>query len=183
MTDDGYRLRVATDADIPAIRAMQARSMRELGRAFYRPAAIAAMLEAVGTMDDAVVREGHYLVAVGAAGAVVGSGGWSRLPPGYASALGGEAAARDRATVRSVFVDPGAARRGIASAIMARTEAEAAACGVRELGLTATLSGVPLYARLGYRPLERLAVDLGRGRRFEIVKMHKRLSPRGAVAA
>ena len=73
MRCETYDIRAARAADIPAIRAMQARAMRALGAGFYRPAVIAAFLERIGTMDDAVVHEGHFLVA-DAGGAIVGSG-------------------------------------------------------------------------------------------------------------
>jgi len=46
--------------------------------------------------------------------------------------------------VRSVFVDPAIARRGVGSAIMRHVEEDAALHCVRLLGLTATLSGAPL---------------------------------------
>ena len=120
MRCETYDIRAARPADIPAIRAMQGRSMRALGAGFYPEAVIAAFLERIGTMDDAVVHEGYFLVA-DAGGTIVGSGGWSRLTPGYARTAGAAALVHD-ATIRSVFVDQAAARRGIASAIMARAE-------------------------------------------------------------
>jgi GNAT superfamily N-acetyltransferase len=173
MNDLSHRIRPATAADIPAIRAMQARSLRHLGAGCYDPAVIGRLLATIGTMDDAVVHEGNYLVAVSVDGAIVGSGGWSRIRPGYAAATDRRRAAPDRATIRSVFVDPAAARRGIASAIMARAEAAAADRGVVTLELSATLTGVPLYARLGYRPVGELAFELGDGARFPVVRMRK----------
>jgi GNAT superfamily N-acetyltransferase len=182
MTEIDYRIRPARPADIAALRAMQARSMRALGRAFYEPTAIAAMLEQIGTMDDAAVAEGHFLLAEDRGG-IVGSGGWSRLVPGYEAMVGGNALDLGDATIRSVFVDPAAARRGIGSAIMARAERDAARHGIRRLGLTATLSGVPLYRRLGYRPVAEVAVDLGGGRRFGGLKMEKLLEPADVRAA
>jgi GNAT superfamily N-acetyltransferase len=179
MACETYDIRAARAADIPAIRAMQGRSMRALGAGFYPEEVIAAFLERIGTMDDAVVHEGHFLVA-DAGGAIVGSGGWSRLTPGYARTAGAAAPVHD-ATIRSVFVDPAAARRGIASAIMARAEADAGAAGVRTIGLAATLSGLPLYLRLGYRAEAEIGIHLDQGR-FGGVIMEKALGPRTLAA-
>ena len=122
-------------------------------------------------------------------GAIVGSGGWSQLPPGYALSTGyasstGARRPRSSATVRSVFVDPSVARRGVGSAIMRRVEADAARSGIRHLALTATLSGVALYAqKLGYRAVAAAGIDLGDGARLGCVKMEKLLDRVEAEAA
>lgn len=74
--------------------------------------------------------------------------------PGYDRAAESALADSSRpnvAGVRSVFVDPAAARRGLAWAMMAKIEADAVAHTIRKLRVTATLSGVAFYARLGYR--------------------------------
>jgi GNAT superfamily N-acetyltransferase len=181
MPDDnsgGIAIRPARPADIPAVRAMQERSLRVLGAPFYTDAEVDTFLREIGTMDDAVVYEGHYFVATGAGGAILGSGGWSRKAPGYdrarASGVADEAAA-GAATVRSVFVDPAATRRGIARAIMERVERNAVAHGIGTLGMMATLSGVAFYARLGYRPGGEKTLALPGGLRFGCVSMSKPL--------
>jgi GNAT superfamily N-acetyltransferase len=166
---------------------MQERSLLVLGGAFYAPGEIAAFLAEIGTMDDAVVHEGHYFVAANAGGAVLASGGWSRNTPGYDRAAISGAAHRNgagAAIVRSVFVDPAAARRGIATAIMARIEQDAAAHGIAVLSLMSTLSGLSFYARLGYRAEREKVVELSGGPRFRAMSMSKTLvreSPGGAA--
>jgi GNAT superfamily N-acetyltransferase len=167
-------IRVAQAADIPAIRAMQEHSMRVLGGDHYAPDEIAAFVEQFGTMDFAVVREGHFLVATDQRGHVLGSGGWSRLAPGYQCGSGAVSPQRDIATVRGVFVDPAAARRGIGSAIMREVEADAAERGITLLRLTATLSGVALYEALGYRETARRAIELRDRLSFGCADMEKR---------
>lgn len=173
-------IRAAEAADIPAIRAMQEHSMRVLGGRHYATDNIAAFVEQFGTMDFAVVREGHFLVATDQRGRLLGSGGWSRLAPGYQR--GSEAASprHDIATVRGVFVDPAAARNGIGAAIMRHAEADAAEHGISMLRLTATLSGVALYEALGYRETARRAIELRDGLRFGCVDMEKQLEKRVA---
>jgi GNAT superfamily N-acetyltransferase len=162
---------------------MQERSMWVLGGDFYEASKIASFLIEFGTMDDAIVDEGHFFVAESDRGAILGSGGWTRSRPRYANGLGVGGQTADGPTVRSVFVDPAAARRGVASAVMLRTEQDAMEHGVQTLHLTATLSGVALYEHLGYRAEEATAVCLSNQTRFACVRMTKRLpTPREQAA-
>ena len=176
-------IRHARPADIPVIRAMQQRSMLVLSGHFYSDDEVAGFLTQYGTMDDAVVAEGHFFVAENHAGKILGSGGWTRRRPAYARERGKSPEAEALPTVRSVFVEPAAARRGVASSIMARVERDAIDHGVRELSLTATLPGVALYVRLGYLALgsERLSLNNGSG--FACIRMTKRIDgdPSSAV--
>lgn len=175
--------RLARIEDGAAIRAMQARAMRRLGAAFYPPEAIEAFLSVVGTVDDSVIREGHYFIAATPCGRIVASGGWSRAVPHYDGqrdcATAGTAI--DGAIVRSVYVDPDMARRGLATGIMRTLERDAARSGVCTLTLTASLSGLPLYLSSGYRPTVRGSLDLG-GIGFAFVKMEKTLGQPAARA-
>lgn len=174
-TNCGYTIRAAGAGDIPKIRAMQERSIWTLGSAFYNSTEIANFLAAFGTMDDAIVVEGHFFVAEDDRREILGSGGWSRSRPGYAAALGTSGGA-DMPTVRSVFVDPAAARRGVGSAIMSRVEQDATEHGIRSLRLTATLSGVPLYIKLGYRMEQATEIEFPDRTHFGCVKMAKALA-------
>lgn len=172
-------IRRARRAEIPTIRAMQERSLLVLGSAFYAPDVIAGFLSEIGTMDEAVVDEGHYFVAATADTAILASGGWSRQTPGYDRAtISGvtDWNRADAATVRSVFVDPVAARRGIATAIMEKIEQDAAAHGIGVLSMMATLSGLSFYARLGYQAESEKTVALSGGLRFECITMSKTLA-------
>lgn len=154
-----------------------------LGGDFYTPSEIASFLTEFGTMDDAIVAEGHYFVAEDHRGAILGSGGWSRSRPSYVNALGAGGPAVDKPTVRSVFVDPATTRRGIGSAIMLRTERDATEHGIRLLRLTATLSGVALYESLDYRTEEAAELKLPNQICFACVKMAKRLPKPRALTA
>jgi GNAT superfamily N-acetyltransferase len=179
-------IRHARHPEIPAIRAMQECSLVVLGSSSYAPDVIAAFLNEIGTMDDAVVDEGHYFVAARADGAILGSGGWSRKMPSYDRAAIGGTAERNgggAATVRSVFVAPAAARRGIATQIMMSVEKDAAAHGIDVLNMMATLSGLSFYARLGYRAEGEKTVALLGGLRFECMTMSKTLASDRRLAA
>lgn len=149
--------------------------MRALGDGHYGPDEIATFIEQFGTMDFSVVREGHFFVATDRRGNLLGSGGWSRLPPGYQRGVASATASPEIATVRGVFVDPAAARTGVGTAVMRHAEADAAEHGVTTFRLTATLSGVALYEALGYREQERRAISLRGGLSFGCVDMEKRL--------
>jgi GNAT superfamily N-acetyltransferase len=150
--------------------------MWTLGADFYTGVEIANFMNTFGTMDDALVTEGHFFFAEDPSGRVLASGGWSRARPGYAEGMSESGPAAAMPTVRSVFVDPGIARRGVGSAMMRRVEDDAALHGVRLLGLTATLSGAPLYAGLGYQVQEATQITFPDQTRFGCVKMTKLLA-------
>ncbi|RCS24738.1 GNAT family N-acetyltransferase [Phyllobacterium salinisoli] len=178
-----YIVRHARPADIPAVRAMQERSMWVLGSDFYTAGEIATFLTLFGTMDDAVVEEGHYFMAEDHRGAILGSGGWTRSRPPYHNAIAEAEAPIGMATVRSVFVDPAATRRGVASAIMMRTERDAREHGVDTLHLTATLSGFALYQAIGYRTEEATELRFPDQSSFGCIRMQKTLEkPRTRAA-
>lgn len=73
-----------------------------------------------------------------------------------------------------MFTHPGFARRGLGRAIMELIETEAAILGGAErLELCATLSGVPLYERLGYGAVEPVRLTLSNGAHFDGLRMTK----------
>ncbi|WP_374372142.1 GNAT family N-acetyltransferase [Dongia sp.] len=179
-------IRRAQMTDIVALRAMQERSMRIIGRAYYAEDVLETFLRKISTMDDAVVAEGHYFVAIDIAGNYVGSGGWSRRAPGY-SAHGESASLApdsrvDNALVRSVFVDPDRARAGIGSGLMRHIEQDAYRLGIRDLRLMATLSGVDFYHARGYRSTGGGQIDLGDNASFGYVDMVKCLADEDVAA-
>jgi GNAT superfamily N-acetyltransferase len=172
-------IRKAQSADVPTLRRMQERSLSVLGRSTYTAEEIEAFLACIGTMDEAVVDEGHFFVAEDAFGSLVGSAAWSQLQPGYAASEGAPEHGSDgsaSATVRSVFVDPRFARRGIASTLIRTVEQDALQHDILDLTLTATLSGLPFYRHHGWREVERKAIPLGGTLRFGCCAMRKRLA-------
>lgn len=178
-----HLVRLARPAEIPALRAMQERSILTLGGDFYTSNQIANFLTTFGTMDDKLVEEGHYFVAEGHRGAILGSGGWTCSRPRYANAIAATDTSTDVPMVRSVFVDPAATRRGVASAIMLRTERDALEHGVDTLHLTATLSGFALYQALGYQTEEATELRFPDQSCFECIRMRKALGKMRTWAA
>ncbi|TDQ84583.1 N-acetylglutamate synthase-like GNAT family acetyltransferase [Dongia mobilis] len=170
-----FRIRRADMIDIPGLRLMQERSLRILGRDFYTAKVLDAFLQRMSTMDESVVAEGHYFTAIDVSGRFVGSGGWSRRRPGYDGGGLQAGLPADTGLVRSVFVEPDWARRGVASALMRQVESDAMRCGIRHLRLAATLSGVDFYRSRGYRAVNAGAFDLGPDEAFGYVDMTKAL--------
>lgn len=170
-------IRAAASADLPILREMQGRSLRQLGCRHYTAAQIDAFIARIGTMDDYLVSDRTYLVAE-LDGAIVGCGGWTTRLPGYARGAGCDAHAPDpdRATVRSVFVEPAIARQGIGRRIMAAVEGTLVTAGFRSAELGATQNGRDFYRSQGYRPVASFEVELGDGIRMGFTRMRKPLA-------
>lgn len=158
MAGAGLTIRVATEADLPALRGLMALSIGELQRGFLSAAEIEASFELMG-LDTQLVADRTYFV-VEAAGALAGCGGWSRRATlfGGDHTAGRDAAlldpAADAARIRAMYTHPGFARRGVGRLIIETCEAAAAAEGFRRCEMAATLAGEPLYRACGYSVIE-----------------------------
>jgi GNAT superfamily N-acetyltransferase len=159
-------IRRACRLDIPQLLDLHRESLHKLGGLYYTPRQIDALLTRVGTVDPDIIEDGTYLVAeVGER--IVGCGGWTLRTPGYESLLDRETARKPAgprvwAHIRGVFVSPDFARRGIAKRIVTLAEEAAVLRGQAEgIELLATLSGIPLYFRLGYRAVGPVSLPLG----------------------
>ena len=175
-----YRLRVATAADEPALRALIARSIRELGAGDYTPEQIEAALTGAFGVDTSLIRDGTYFVAITAQDEITGCGGWSRRR----TLFGGDTRAdrddtwldpqTDAAKIRAFFIHPQHARRGLGRLILQRCEAEAVSAGFARFELMATLPGKRLYERYGYAAGEPIEHPLPGGILIRFVPMNKR---------
>jgi len=145
---------------------------------FYTPEQIDAAVTYVFGVDTGLVDDGTYYV-VETEGQMVGCGGWSRRGALY----GGdqrpmELAARldpaiEPARIRAFFVAPGWARQGIGGRLLEECRAAAEAEGFSSFELMATLPGVPLYARYGFREVERVTDRMPSGAVLEFVRMRR----------
>ena len=70
-----YRLRKATEADVPAIGELIARSIRQLGANDYTPAQIEGALTGAFGVDTSLIRDQSYFVVVAGGGALLACGG------------------------------------------------------------------------------------------------------------
>jgi GNAT superfamily N-acetyltransferase len=171
-------LRLATEADLPALRVMMARAIAELQTAFLSPEQVEASKAVMG-LDTQLIADGCYFVAE-IEGVLAGSGGWSQRATLYG---GDHSAGRDArmlnpanepARVRAMYTDPAHIRRGVGKAVLTACETAARAAGFARVELMATLAGEPLYTAAGFASIERIE-DSNGGTPVPLIRMGKAL--------
>jgi GNAT superfamily N-acetyltransferase len=184
-------LRTATAADLDAIRCLIAASVRGLQHE-YSEGQREQALASVFTPDTQLIADGTYYILETADGSTLEAatlaacGGWSwrkTLYGGDHHHASRDAArldpATDAAKIRAFFVHPQWARRGLGTRLLQACERAAWNAGFRCCEMGATLNGVPLYERHGYRRVADILVDLPGGERLPVVRMEKRLVSSG----
>lgn len=172
--------RLATEDDLPELKALMALAIDTLQRGFLTPAEIAASHAVMGLDTQLIADRTYFRVEEG--GALAGCGGWSRR----ATLYGGDHSthlrqpalldpAHDAARVRAMYTHPTFARRGVGRLILSLCEAAARAEGFKRVQLMATLSGEPLYRACGYEEIERTLAAPVDGVAVPLVLMGKRL--------
>jgi GNAT superfamily N-acetyltransferase len=165
---DTPTLRAARPEDGEAIDALMKLSTRDLFPAFYNEAETALSVRYIASVDRMLLTDGTYFV-LEADGDLVACGGWSRRGKLYTGS--GDAAddariidpATEPARVRAMFVRPDWTRRGLGTRILEACQAAAKAEGFSSLALMATLPGVPLYERFGFRLREHVRIPFPDG--------------------
>lgn len=176
----GFSHALATEEDLPALRALMTRAIEELQQGFLSPEQIAASHQIMG-LDSQLVKDRTYFMILDA-GVLVGCGGWSWR----ATLFGGDDSivareplpldpAKDAAKIRAMYVDPARARLGIGKRIMALCEDAARGAGFRRAELMATLAGLPLYRACGYEEIEAVEATSREGVKVPIIRMGKPL--------
>jgi GNAT superfamily N-acetyltransferase len=175
----GFQFRVATVADVPAIRELISASVREL-QVEYTPEEREAALATVFTVDSRLIADGTYFVALAPDGRLAGCGGWGKRKTLYGGDHQVETIepelldpAVDAAKIRAIFVRPGFARQGLGGAILALSEDAAKQAGFARFEMGSTLAGVALYRLKGYREVQRIRVPVGGGHTIGVVRMVK----------
>lgn len=172
--------RLATPADLDALRAVMALAIAELQRGFLTPDQIAASNAVMG-LDTQLIADGTYFI-VEADGAIAGCGGWSHR----ATLYGGDHSKDlrdpapldptiDAARIRAMYTHPAFARRGVGRLVMQLCEDAARAAGFARAEMMATLSGEPLYRACGYTLIERVEAPGPRGVTVPLIRMGKPL--------
>lgn len=175
-------LRLATPADIPALKELIAGSARDLSRGYYTPAQTEAAIRFVFGVDSQLIVDGTYYVLV-EDGTLVACGGWSRrrtLYGGDQRPMGtGEALdpAVDAARIRAFFVAASHARKGLGARLFQACAEAASRAGFTRLELMSTLPGVPFYAKLGFAEVQRITDTLPDGTRVDFVLMRRAAMP------
>lgn len=171
-------LRLAKVDEAEDIDALMKASTRDLFPMFYDADQTASSIRFIASVDRMLIEDGTYFVAE-ADGELVACGGWSRrdkLYTGSGDAVG-DARVLDPETeparVRAMFVRADWTRRGLGTRILEACEAAARGEGYRTLALVATLPGEPLYARYGFREVERVDITMPDGVSIGGVTMFK----------
>lgn len=170
--------RLATEADLPAIRALMDIAIDEHLKAFLDPAQVELSKSIMGLDTQLIADRTYFLVEQGAR--LAGCGGWSRratLYGGDHSTAQRNAALLDMATdaarVRAMYTHPDFARRGVGRLILRLCEGAAREAGFRSVELMATMSGEPLYKAAGYQQIERIIAASRDGVEVPGVRMGK----------
>ena len=173
-----WKPRLARLEDVPALEALIPLSVRALQAAHYSAAQMDAAIGPVFGVDRQLIRDQTYFV-VEAGQQIVGCGGWSRRK----SLCGGDSGRVeedavldprfDPARVRAFYIHPNWARRGIGRSIMIECERAIIEAGFRNVEISATLAGEPLYASFGYAVTERYQIPMTGGLSLPVVRMTK----------
>ena len=176
-----YVLRLATMQDVDSLQLLIAASCRQLTAGDYTETQIEAAIGSAWGVDTQLISDATYFVAH-TGHEIIGCGGWSRRSTLFgADGASGRSAAelvpgQDAAKVRAFFVRPDWARRGVGRSILERCESEALQAGFTKAELMATLTGVRLYAAMGYRAQDAVTVTLPAGIPIVFVPMRKVLA-------
>jgi GNAT superfamily N-acetyltransferase len=175
----GLALRAAENDDVAQLEALIPRSAHALQAPWYTREQIDGALGSVFAVDRQLIADRTYFV-IAREGAIVACGGWSRRKTLFGGDRGRAAAedalldpTREPARIRAFFVDPSCARQRLGSALLECCERAASDAGFHDLELVATLAGVPLYARAGFREVERFDIALANGLSMPAVRMCK----------
>lgn len=180
--------RLATEADLPAIRALMDVAIAEHLKAYLDPAQVELSKSIMGLDTQLIADRTYFLVEQGGAHlperSLAGCGGWSRratLYGGDHSTSQRNAAlldiATDAARVRAMYTHPDFARRGVGRLILQLCESAAREAGFRAVELMATMSGEPLYKAAGYHQIERIITASKDGVDVPGVRMGKAVRP------
>ncbi|MCA1823210.1 MAG: GNAT family N-acetyltransferase [Mycobacteriales bacterium] len=175
-------LRVASDADVPAMTEVMRASVLELFPLFYDERQTASAAVHIAHVDPMLVADGTYFVH-DVDGEVVGCGGWSRRGRLYVGSGDHEGDDRlldprtEAAHIRAMFVRPDWTRRGLGRAILQAGHDAARAEGFQRLNLGATLPGVPLYRAFGFVAVESFVVTMPDGVTVDGVAMERAIDP------
>ena len=180
-----FRIRPALPADLPVLRALIEASVRQLQADDYTPSQRESALATVFGVDTQLVADGTYLVVEYCPSepptppTIVACGGWSKRKTLYGADQWTDRQddlldpARDAAKIRSFFIHPDWARRGIGTLLLEACESAAKSAGFSRFEMGATLTGAKLFRARGYRPVRDLEVPLRNGEALPIIQMEK----------
>jgi N-acetylglutamate synthase-like GNAT family acetyltransferase len=172
--------RLATEADLPVVKALMDVAIAEHLKAFLDPAQVELSKSIMGLDTQLIADRTYFLVEED--GRLAGCGGWSKratLYGGDHSTSQRDAAlldvATDAARIRAMYTHPDFKRRGVGRLILEICENAAREAGFRRVELMATMSGEPLYKACGYQEIQRITAASRDGVDVPGVRMGKSL--------
>lgn len=181
--DPMFTHRIATNADIPAIKALMLAAIEGNMSAYLSTAEIEAAKETMG-VDQTLIDDGTYFLIeaeVNGAAVLVGCGGWGKRRTlfGGNHTVGRDDSLSDPATeparIRAMYTHPDWTRRGIGALLIELGEQAARDAGFRTIELGSTIPGEPLYRARGFREVERWNQPGANGEPNTIIRMAKTL--------
>ena len=174
------KIRLATHNDIDVLNSLIQGSVRGLSQAEYSSEEIEGGLNEVFGVDTQLIQDETYYVMENDANVIVACGGWSKRKTLYG---GNQFAGReddlltpgtDAAKIRAFFVHPDHARHGYGRELLTHCEQQAVMNGFLSFEMMATLPGVKLYEKCGYRKEDtQTQRPLSNGRMLGFFKMKK----------
>ena len=176
-----FAIRLATEADIPALHQLIEQSIRGLQTNDYSPTQIQGAIGHALGLDTQLIADQTYFIAEPKDRPAIfaGCGGWSFRKTLFGSDHGPNRViesldpALDAAKIRAIFIHPDFARRGLGSLILAHRENAAEQAGFQRFEMGSTLTGVPLYTLRGYQRLDQVDVPLPNGEVLPVIRMTK----------
>ncbi len=173
-------IRVATLDDCGEIESLIENSTRALSKDDYSTEQIEGALKKAMGLDTQLIEDKTYYV-IEQKGELIAAGGWS-----YRQTLFGNNSEESRdstvidpktgaAKIRAFFVHPDQARKGHGKGILTTCENAARKAGYSRLELMATLPGVRLYEKFGYRAKDSVLYPLSDSLNIEFVPMWKKI--------
>ena len=169
--------RLANSEDIPDVKGLMEQSIAKLLGNYVNEEELEASFESMGLDDQLILDKTYFLIDF--EGVLVGCGGWSNRK----TLFGGNHTPNrsndfldpnhDAAKIRAMYTHPDWARKGIGTFILELAEKEACNAGFKRCELMATLSGIYLYKRRGYKIDEEIFYKSKKGNSVKMYKMTK----------
>ena len=176
-----FQIRLATLADIPALRVLIHESVRGLSGSYYSRAQIESALVHVFGVDTQLIHDGTYFV-VTSTDELIGSGGWSKRRTLFGGDQSKSGAvdelldpAREAARIRAFYVNPRWSRKGVSTMILTACENAAREAGFKRIELVATLPGEPFYSARNYQRAEAVPIETPDGESLPAYRMFRLL--------
>jgi GNAT superfamily N-acetyltransferase len=172
-----YSHSIANLEDVPQIQVLMASSISTLLGELLNVHQLEAAKESMG-LDTQLIEDGTYFL-VKKEEELIGSGGYS-----YRKTLfGGNhtpnrsddllVPGKDAAKVRAMYTHPSWIRKGVGSYILNLAENSIVQLGFNKAELMATVSGILLYEKRGYKVVEEIEYESKLGNKVPMYKMEK----------